>query len=136
MKSKITNIEQIGDFTNDHGTFYTYEYTFENGDSGQAAHKTQGVDTLKNKVGDEKEYEITTNDHGSKVKFIQANTFQPKAYGNTDPEVQKYIIRQSSLERAQEYFDANGYGDSKEDKYKQNMQLAEIYTNFVLTGEI
>lgn len=133
MKSKIKSIEQIGDFTNDHGTFYTYEYEFENGESGQAVHKTQGVDTLKNKVGDEKEFEIQTTDYGSKVKWIQVE-FKPQHKGS-NPEVQIVIVRQSSLERATEYFSIQGFGSNASPDHIRVMALAEIYTNFVMTGK-
>jgi len=139
MKSKITNIEQVGEFSNDHGQFYTYEYTFENGESGQAAHKTQGVDTLKNKKGDEKEFEITTNDHGSKIKWIK-DEFTPsskgKSYGKSIEE-QWQIARNSGLTRAEGYFASNEYLEETQygTKTSQQIDVAEIYANYIMNGK-
>ena len=82
-QSKINKIRGNGSWTGEYGTFYTFEYEFEDGTIGLANHQT---DTPKFKEGEFIEYEITGQDKmgNNKIKFIQSNfnSFPKKGNGN------------------------------------------------------
>ena len=65
--SIVTNVSPNGSFTNDHGVFYTFEYTFEDGTLGNANHKT---DSPKYNVGDSATFTTEASPHGLKIKFV------------------------------------------------------------------
>tara|TARA_R100000322_G_scaffold156124_1_gene115538 strand:- start:1252 stop:1518 length:267 start_codon:yes stop_codon:yes gene_type:complete len=81
-KSKIIKVSGNGSWTGQYGTFFTFEYEFEDGTIGLANHQT---DTPKYKEGDFVEYEISGQDKmgNKKIKFLdQNNNFQKKGSGN------------------------------------------------------
>ena len=63
----VESVQGNGNFTTDHGTFYSFEYHLDNGDFGTANHKT---DTPKYKIGDTVHYETQNSDYGIKLKFV------------------------------------------------------------------
>lgn len=74
--SKVKSVQGDGDYTNDYGTFYKFEYHFEDGTVLSASHKTNNGNF---KAGDEVEYEVKgTNEYGSygKVSKPQENNYQ------------------------------------------------------------
>jgi hypothetical protein len=63
MISKITNIQGAGTYESQYGMLYKFEYTFEDGTTLVANHKSQSSPF---NVGDSAEYEVKgSNDHGS-----------------------------------------------------------------------
>ena len=96
MISKITNIQGAGTYDSQYGTLYKFEYTFEDGTTLVANHKTQNSPF---NVGDSAEYEVKgSNDHGSwgKVGKPDAN---PQRGGN-DHDRQDAISRSVALNNA------------------------------------
>lgn len=63
----VESVQGNGNFTNEHGTFYSFEYKLDNGDFGTANHKTVEP---KYSEGNTVHYEITENDYGFKMKFV------------------------------------------------------------------
>lgn len=89
---KVTNVQGSGTFKE----LFVFELQLDNGDSGKIYKKGQDAGV---KVGDEINY--TINDRGS-IK-IQREQYQNNSYSNkSNPDVQKSIIRQSSLKAAVE----------------------------------
>ena len=83
--TKITNIQGNGDWTNDHGTFYSFEYEFNDGTVLIASHKTQ-VSPFK--VGDVATYVVKSeNDHGKRGSVKRPDAQQPQ---NTSYQGKKY----------------------------------------------
>lgn len=67
MQSKIKTILPDGNFTTQHGTFYSFKYTFEDGETITANHKSE---TSPFNQGDEVEYQVTKEDqYGKKGKL-------------------------------------------------------------------
>jgi len=82
-QSKVIKVNGNGSWNGQYGTFYVFEYQFEDGTIGLANHQT---DSSKYKEGDSVEYEIAGQDlkGNNKIKFIEQNTvsFQKKSNGN------------------------------------------------------
>ena len=84
MISKVTAVQGAGTWESKYGLMYSFEYTFEDGVSLKANHKTEDGAF---KIGDEVEYEITkvteygNNGKVSKPKeqpFSNNKSFDPK----------------------------------------------------------
>jgi hypothetical protein len=89
--SKVKSVQGDGDYTNDYGTFYKFEYQFEDGTVMTASHKTNNGNF---KQGDEVEYEVKgTNEYGSygKVSKPQEGNYQGGgSKGGRPSEKEKY----------------------------------------------
>ena len=102
--SKVKSCQGAGDWSNEHGTFYKFEYAMEDGTVLTASHKKQEGFP----IGAEIEYEIKgTNDHGSygSVKKPDSGNYSgsnASKGGGDDSARQLMIVRQSSLNRAVE----------------------------------
>ena len=127
-KSVVVAAQPNGTWEGKFGTMFKHEIAFENGDSGEYSSKSP--DQNKFVVGQEIEYEFIDGVY-PKVKPI--NNWQPNAQASTPKQskddVQEYIIKQSSLKCATDYCIANG-GTPKE-----VIEVAEIFTNWVLKGD-
>lgn len=128
--AKITHVTGNGHYDSNYGRLYKFEYTFDDGVTLSANHKTENC-PFKN--GDEVEYEIKgSNDYGSYGKVSkpseQPNSFQAK---KSDPNVQRYIVKQSSLERAMEYMTHHKSEFSKDDV----LALADEFAEWVLSDK-
>ncbi len=92
MKGKILEIEPTGSWEGQHGTMHTYSITLEtiNGLTfrGEANAKSENVEGLPYKVGEEVEFEheeATNPAHPDKLKIKkegQTSSYQGKAKGN------------------------------------------------------
>lgn len=128
--SKVSNVQGTGTWTSkQYGTtFYKFEVTFENGDSGEYSSKSQ--EQTKFVVGQDADYTIDSTQYGSKIKpvsnFDGNSSYTPVAK-NSDRELS--IIRQSSLKCATDYVVANGGDESR------IIDIADILTKWVQTGE-
>ena len=121
---KVTNVQGSGTFKE----LYVFELQLDNGDTGKIYKK--GLDAGV-KVGDEITY--TLNDKGS-IK-IQREQYQNNNYSNkSNPDVQKSIIRQSSLKAAVELCTAyvkTGTSVNTADV----LRIADTFTNWVNGAE-
>ena len=118
--AKVTNVQGSGTFKE----LYVFEIQLDNGDTGKIYKKGQDAGV---KVGDEITY--TLNDKGS-IK-IQREQYQNNNYSNkSNPDVQKSIIRQSSLKAAVELCSAyvkTGTSVNTADV----LRIADTFTNWV-----
>lgn len=66
----VESVQGNGGFDSKYGYLFSFEYKLDNGDFGVANHKTEQP---KYKIGDTVNYEISQDDHGVKIKFVQAD---------------------------------------------------------------
>ena len=101
-KSKVVSNQASGSLDLTHGTFFKFEISFEDGTVGEYLSKTQDGGNKNFPIGVEKEFEVTENKFGKKIKphFAQ-KSFTPQASGtSTNPDIQRMIVKQSSLKVA------------------------------------
>ena len=123
--AKVTNVQGSGTFKE----LYVFELQLENGDTGKIYKKAQDAGV---KVGEEITY--TLNDKGS-IK-IQREKYSGGGGGfsKSNPDVQKSIIKQSSLKAAVELCSAyikSGNSVNSADV----LRLADTFTNWVNGAE-
>ena len=120
MQSKITHVEPKGTWNNGQRTFNKYQVSFANGDSLSFL----AVGEFKKKVGDVISCEKNEQHQTGKIVYEQ-----PQAQASPKDDVQKYIIRQSSLNRATDLFSGSGTWDEE-----QIIETARIFENYVYNG--
>ena len=103
-KSKVTSVQNNGTWEGNFGMMYKFEVAFENGDCGEYSSKSQ--DQNKFVKDQEMEYEFIDGKF-PKVKpvYQQNQSFSGssnKGY-KKDDNVQKMIVKQSSLKAAVDY---------------------------------
>jgi len=123
--AKVTNVQGSGTFKE----LYVFELQLDNGDAGKIYKKGQDAGV---KVGEEITY--TINDKGS-IK-IQREQYSGSSggYQKSNPDVQKSIIKQSSLKAAVELCSAyikSGNSVNSADV----LRLADTFTNWVNGAE-
>ena len=127
MTSKVKKVTANGTYNSKYGDLYKFEYEMEDGTILSANHKS--ADNFF-KEGTTVDYEIKgTKDNfswGSVSLSEQHNPFKPF---QKDDSVQRYIVRQSSLNRAIEHL---SYKDQDLMTKENVVALAEYYTNWVL----
>ena len=103
-KSKVKSVQANGTWEGKFGMMYKFEVEFENEDSGEYSSKTQ--DQTKFVIGQEMEYEFIDG-HFPKVKPVyQKPDFVNNGVSGSykkDDNVQKMIVKQSSLKSAVDY---------------------------------
>ena len=112
-KSKVKSNQASGSLDLTHGTFFKFEISFEDGTIGEYLSKTQDGGNKNFPIGVEKEFEVTENKFGKKIKphFAQ-KSFTPQASGtNANPDIQRMIVKQSSLKVAADLCIANNKTD-------------------------
>lgn len=127
--SKITSINKTDSFnTQDGKVMNKYNVTFSNGHNPHI----YKVGEFGYEVGDEIDYDLDQAKNKAKIlskkSYTQPST-QPKGnYSNPKDDVQKYIIRQSSLNRATDLT------QGKEYDVNEILNLARIFENYVYNG--
>jgi len=121
MQSKITHIEPKGTWNNGQRTFNKYQVSFANGDSLSFL----AVGEFKKKVGDVVTYEKNESNQTGKLIYEQPQ----QQSGQPKDDVQRYIIRQSSLNRATDLYSRGGNWDEQ-----QIIETAKIFENYVYNG--
>ena len=103
-KSKVKSVQANGTWEGKFGVMYKFEIEFENEDAGEYSSKTQ--DQNKFVEGQEMEYEFIDG-HFPKVKPVyQKPDFVSNGVSGSykkDDNVQKMIVKQSSLKSAVDY---------------------------------
>ena len=103
-KSTVKSVQANGTWEGKFGMMYKFEVEFENEDSGEYSSKTQ--DQTKFVEGQEMEYEYIDG-HFPKVKPVyQKPDFASNGFSGgykKDDNVQKMIVKQSSLKSAVDY---------------------------------
>jgi len=124
--AKVTNVQGSGKFKE----FYVFELQLDNGDTGKVYKKGQDAGV---KVGEEITY--TLNDKGSiKIQREQYSGGGGGGFSKSNPDVQKSIIKQSSLKAAVELCSAyikSGNSVNSADV----LRLADTFTNWVNGAE-
>tara|TARA_R110002049_G_scaffold307259_1_gene507190 strand:+ start:658 stop:1086 length:429 start_codon:yes stop_codon:yes gene_type:complete len=126
-KSKVKSVQANGTWEGKFGMMYKFEVEFENEDSGEYSSKTQ--DQTKFVIGQEMEYEYIDG-HFPKVKPVyQKPDFASNGFSGgykKDDNVQKMIVKQSSLKSAVDY--CSGGNCSTSDVLK----VAQEFVDWVL----
>tara|TARA_B100000700_G_C14947944_1_gene810162 strand:- start:576 stop:1004 length:429 start_codon:yes stop_codon:yes gene_type:complete len=101
-KSKVKSIQANGTWEGKFGLMYKNEVLFENGDCGEYSSKTKEQEKFV--VGQETEYEFIDGNF-PKVKPVYNNPVSGGFSGGykKDDNVQKMIVKQSSLKAAVDY---------------------------------
>jgi len=112
-KSKVKSNQASGSLDLTHGTFFKFEISFEDGTVGEYLSKTQDGGNKNFPIGMEKEFEVTENKFGKKIKpHFSQKSFTPQASGtSTNPDIQRMIVKQSSLKVASDLCIANNKTD-------------------------
>lgn len=128
MQSKITSVEPKGTWSNGQRTFNKYQVSFANGDSlGFLA-----VGDFKKNVGDLVTYDKNEEYQTGKLVYEQpvvASSQTSRTTNTPKDDVQKYIIRQSSLNRATDLYSKGGNWDEQ-----TIIETAKIFENYVYNG--
>lgn len=131
MKSKIKVVHEVKPWSGPNGTVFYHNLEMENGDKMNIGKVKEMV------VGEELEYEFT-GDAGAQ-EFTKAKTPKNDSYSASpersvvpvDDDVrQRLIVRQSSLNRAVEYYSSIG-SKMEEISPQEVMTLADEFTNWV-----
>jgi len=127
--SKITSINKTDSFnTQDGKVMNKYNVTFANGHNPHI----YKIGEFGYEIGDEIDYDLDQAKNKAKIlskkSYTQPST-QPKGnYSNPKDDVQKYIVRQSSLNRATDLT------QGKEYDVNEILNLARIFENYVYNG--
>jgi len=108
--SKVLSNQANGSLDLQHGTFFKFEISFEDGTVGEYLSKSQDGGNKNFPIGQEKEFEVTENKFGKKIKphFAQKSFTPQQASGtSTNPDIQRMIVKQSSLKVASDICIAN-----------------------------
>jgi len=148
--STVKTVVPKGSFENEYGALqdnselplhgkkllYKFEYTMENGITLTANHKTN---TSPFPAGSPVDYEVTKEDdkHGKsgKVKKPEQAQHSAPSDGGGNSDVQLMIVRQSSLKVAFDLIHHNCIADDKKVEATAVMQLADIFTEYVMKSK-
>ena len=126
-KSKVTNVQSNGTWEGKFGMMYKFEVSFENDDTGEYSSKSKEQDKFV--VGQEMEYEYIDG-RFPKVKPVYA---KPEFTSNSfsggykkDDNVQKMIVKQSSLKAAVEFCNSSKCG------VDDILKIAQQFTDWVM----
>ena len=99
--SKVTSVQSNGTWEGKYGMMYKFEIGFENGDVGEYSSKNKDQDKFN--IGSKTDYEYTDGKF-PKVKpvYIKPDNFNQSSPQKSD-DVQKLIVKQSSLKSAVDY---------------------------------
>ena len=99
--SKVTSVQSNGTWEGKYGMMYKFEIGFENGDVGEYSSKNKDQDKFN--IGSKTDYEYTDGKF-PKVKpvYIKPDNFNQSSPQKSD-DVQKLIVKQSSLKAAVDY---------------------------------
>ena len=134
MITKVKSVQGNGTYDSPHGLLYKFEYTFEDGVSLVANHKTQ---TSPFQVGATVEYTIKgTNSYGNygavgKPKEEQSfHSEEPKNGKGYD--TQRSIVLQNSFTQAIGYYNMVGFKNSSKSELDQLCETAKYIADYNL----
>ena len=103
-KSKVTSVQNNGTWEGKFGLMYKFEVEFENGDCGEYSSKSQ--DQTKFVADQETDYEFIDGKFPKVKPVYQKPDFASNGFSGgykKDDNVQKMIVKQSSLKSAVDY---------------------------------
>ena len=129
MITKIKSVQGSGHFDGQYGRLYKFEYTFEDGVTLVANHKTQDCPY---KQGDVVEYTITKEDpkYGKSGKVgipKEEPTYQPE----DNDKRQRMIVYQNAFTQANSYHGVVGYKDGSAE-IQQLCNTADYIFNHIM----
>lgn len=140
-KSKIVNLSANGTWEGNNGLFYRWEISLENGNVGDySSSKYTTIESLPFTIGSEIEYEWHDGQYPKIKKPLIAGTERFKQGAMTfskngkGDDVQKMIVRQSSLQRAVEILIHNSKGKSI--KPSDAIKYADYFTKWITGDEV
>jgi len=98
--SKVTSVQPNGTWESKFGLMYKFEISFENGDVGEYSTKNKLQDKFY--IGSETDYEYIDG----KFPKVKPVYMKPDSFNQSSPkqdDVQKLIVKQSSLKAAVDY---------------------------------
>ena len=106
-KGIVKSVQSNGDLKLQHGIFFKFEIEIGD-DVGEYLSKSEDGGNKNFPVGQEKEYQLTENKFGKKIKpHFQQNSFTPRQAFGENPDRQRMIVKQSSLKVASDLCIAN-----------------------------
>ena len=130
-KAILKSIEAKESWDNNGDKWTKYVFTFDN---GQAPFVFR-TDELNYKKGSELEYDLDKNNN--KARILTKNPKQNQAevsYTTTKDDVQTYIIRQSSMNRATDLYQGQLFDWEKEENRNKLITLAREIEKYVHNG--
>ena len=128
-KSKVLNVNGNGTWESSYGLYYKWEVEFENGDAGQNLTKTEQNNYFV--VGEEVEYIREEKGKFINIKRPKLDNFQSNNQSfKKDDNVQKMIVKQSSLKAATDFCISKGTNNAED-----ILAIAEVFTDWVMTDE-
>lgn len=116
-KGIVKNVQANGNLQLQHGMFFKFEIEIGD-DVGEYLSKSEDGGNKNFPVGQEKEYQLTENKFGKKIKpHFQQKSFTPNQAFTENPDRQKMIVKQSSLKVAVDFLSAKGV----------NMDLNDVF---------
>ena len=100
-KSKVKSVQANGTWEGKFGMMYKNEVEMENGDIGEYSSKSQDKDKFNE--GQETEYEFIGGQFPKVKPVYNKPEFVSNGATKVNPDVQKLIVRQSSLKAAVDY---------------------------------
>ena len=134
MITKVKSVHGNGTYDSKHGLLYKFEYTFDDGVSLVANHKSQ---VCPFKIGDTVEYNINgTNTYGSwgnVGKPKDETTFHPDEPKNgKGHDREKSIVLQNSFTQAIGYYNMVGFKNSSKSELDQLCETAKYIADYNL----
>ena len=112
-KSKVLNVQGNGTWESSYGLYYKWEIEFENGDAGQNLTKTEQNNYFV--VGEEVEYIREEKGKFINIKRPKLDNFQSNNQSfKKDDNVQKMIVKQSSLKAATDFCISKGTNNAED----------------------
>lgn len=116
-KGIVKSVQSNGSLKLQHGIFHKFEIEIGD-DVGEYLSKSEDGGNKNFPVGQEKEYQLTENNFGKRIKpHFQQKSFTPRQAFSENPERQKMIVKQSSLKVAVDFLSAKGV----------NMDLNDVF---------
>ena len=131
-KATVKEYKKLKPWSNSHGTFYAHWIKLDNNEDGTLNTKDEAGEKVQ--VGKEVWYELTPDERGNKIKLVkppEGIDTKPATSNQSNVEVQKMIVRQSSLKCAIDYY--NLFNKSGQPVTPQDItSMADEFTNWVM----
>lgn len=125
-RSKVVSVQANGTWEGKFGLMYKSEVAFENGDAGEYSSKTR--EQQKFVVGQEAEYTFTGGNYPKVKPVYQQPQNNPSKGFKKDDNIQKMIVKQSSLKAAVEF--------DNECSIEDVLKNAQIFYDWVVTDKV
>ena len=130
-KAILKSIEAKESWDNNGDKWTKYIFTFDNGHAPFVFR----TDELNYKKGSELEYDLDKNNNKARILTKNPKENQTEvSYTTTKDDVQKYIIRQSSMNRATDLYQGQLFDWEKQENRNKLIKLAREIEKYVHNG--